>query len=644
MEEDPLQPWEAIPNARCPAAGSLEKALKNARTILSMEFCIPEYAYLSKDRRTCVSLRTSWDRWIKLCLERCKMHSRRKSRLTLALKSTKRLFDLPCKECDRGLMSKAKTEWRNHVARDVPLGDLPSVEDLEELRKAVRENLNGWGKRLEKVRRGEGAPALGEYIPDQQGCLELTRRDGGTLSCGVDDYLGDYSAVRLGVAKTKGKFRAVTMQSAEVKRVLTPVHNSLYDHITSFGWCVRGDVTNGDFESIVQDKREGELYISGDYSAATDNIYLPAVSVIVDEISKSPELSEKERSVLVGSFSNLRYKNSVLGLDGYHPIKRGSMMGNLISFPLLCLLNKSCFDIACDVRDGSDRCRIGRFNGDDCMFCGDNDFYQVWRRITSRYGLIVNEEKTGRSVRFLELNSQTFDAHRSRKIAKATLGFLRPARTEPADLLAEVVTGLVGFSQRNVLRVIVMLRHEIALRGVIGSLGCLSRWLRMQLVRKRWFRDAAAFGGAPTLERGVRRSVDVIVGRPPRGRFYDAITVASAREQRRCTNEWIGKRVRPLEVKLDRKAYFEARRSTPPHFGSRRFEWAGFRWAFVWPKFLYERCKELPIFHNGDRTWCEDHPFLTLRPRIVQVRLPLRRHFPPPVVLLLGVDNLPCLV
>lgn len=639
MREDRLLS-EVISNARCPAVGSLDKALKNACAVLSLEFSIPEYVYLPDGKRTCVSLRASWDRWIKLCLKRYSRHSRLGSRLRLALKSTKRIFDAPCKECDRGSASKAKREWRLHVSRDVPLSDLPSGIDLEELRKAVRENISGWDRRLEKERLTvEREPFLGEYVPDQQGCYEVPRGGGGTLSCGVSDYSGDWSAVRLGVAKTKGKFRAVTMQSAEVKRVLTPLHNALYDHITSFGWCVRGDVTKGDFEAIIGDRRPGELYISGDYTAATDNIYLPAVSVIVDEISKSPVLSEKERSVLLGSFSNLRYKNGLIG--DLQPIKRGSMMGNLISFPLLCLLNKSCFDIACNIRDGKDRSRKGRFNGDDCIFCGDEDFYRVWKSVTSRYGFIVNEEKTDRSPRWIDLNSQTYDAAGHRMVAKATLGFLCPLRSKPSEMLAEVVRGLVGFSQRNILNVVVMLRHEISLRGVLSSLGCLSRWLRMQLIRKRWFRDSAINGGAPTLEKGVRRNIEVIVDKPPRGKFYDMITAASAQLQRENTNEWIGKRVIPLEVKLDRETWYRSRRTFSEFSARRRFKWGKSRWAFVWPKPLFECIKDFPIFLNGTAKYCDDHPFLTIRHRIVEVASPLLCQFPPPVVLLMGVDNLP---
>jgi hypothetical protein len=637
MGEDRLRP-EVIPNVCCPAARSIGKALKDACAVLSMEFKIPEYIdrIPKGTRRTCVSLRTSMEEWMSECLKRRSVHWRRKRRLSLAFKSFKRLFDVSCRECDPLLSTEAKRKWEAHVGKDVPMSSLPSGGDLEELRQAVRENLSGWGRMLASARVESELPFLGEYVPDQQGCYEISRGDGGTLACAVSDYSGDWGAVRLGVAKTKGKFRVVTMQSAEVKRILAPVHNALYNHCTSYGWCVRGDVTGGDFRAIVRDRREGESFISGDYVAATDNIYLPAVQIIVDEIARSSELSEEERSVLVGSFTDLRYKKAIV-LDDHYAIKRGSMMGNLVSFPLLCLLNKSCWDIACNIR-GGDRRRIGRFNGDDCMFAGDRQFFGTWRGVTARYGLVVNEEKTEFSGRCLDLNSQTYDVHKSSMIAKATLGFLRPARSEPSDMLSEVVRGLVGFSRVHVLDVILKLRWEISLRGVMGSLGCLSPWLRKQLVRMRWFRSAALMGGCPIDEKGVDRAVPVSVARPPRARFLPLVSSAAARLQRDHTEEWMGKRVTPLSRKLVRPSRQWQRKALSSVSSRRRFEWIGLRWAFVWPTALLEVAKQYPsVFARHDTKWFDDHPFLTTRPHVVEVRKVYSIGVGPPCALLQGV-------
>ena len=598
---------------------------------MSMEFKIPHYLPRGA---SCLQIQIGWKEWTQRCLERYPCKGRTYQRLSMLIKSTKRLFDVSCNLCDKEASTKARAEWDRHVAEDVPLSLLPSEGHLNELRKRVRELLSGWGRRLEEKRVCSEEPFLGEYVPDVQGCFEVPAREGGTLACAPSEYSKDYSLVRRGVAKSKGKYRTVTMQSAGVKRVLTPVHNALYDHITRSGWCVRGDVTQGDFAVVASDLRDGESYISGDYSAATDNIYLPAVEVIVDEIAKTKELTAEERRILKGSFRNLRWK-SQSGVE--HPIKRGSMMGNLVSFPLLCLLNKACFDIACDIRDCKDRTRVGRFNGDDCMFCGDFDFMGTWRQVTSRYGLIVNEEKTGFSRLWLELNSQVFDVRKGNLVPKIVLSFLRPFQNSPGEILLDVIRGLSAYHLGNTLAVINMMQHEIALHGVRGSLSELSpRWLK-RLSKMRWFRAAALYGGAPVTEKGVDRDLPVTVGPPPRPCFVPFVNRCSAELQRSRVEQWIGKRVRPLEKKLDR-ASWHGTKLTPEH-ACRKYSRRGYKWAFVWPSVLLDFIQErYPSVLDSDiyTPWRDDHPFLVRRCRIFEERV--RKHFPPPSCLLPNAD------
>lgn len=602
-------------------------ALRRAIEIISWEFRIPD-DFVPRDRGIdCGLLKRRWNEWTRLLLERNRTQRRFGKRLSMLLKSCKRLFDAPCRICDKRASGDARSAWDAHVAKDVPVCDLPSGCDLDELRLAVRENISGWGRRLADARKSDEVPVLGEYVPDQQGCYENERRFGGTLGVSVSDYSGDWSAVRRGVAKTKGKFRTVTMQSAEVKRVLTPVHNALYSHITSYGWCVRGDVRKEDFAVVSEDVRPGESYISGDYVSATDNLYLPAVLVIVDEIAKSPDLSGLERDVLMGSFRNLRWR-SKSGV--FHPIKRGSMMGNLVSFPLLCLLNKACFDIACNIRDRGDRSRVGRFNGDDCIFCGDSEFFGTWRSVTRRYGLVVNEEKTDISRRWLDLNSQVYCVRSRVMVAKATLGFLRPPRHEPGSMLRSVIVGMRGFRCDSVKKAITMMRHEISLRGVLEDLGSLGPYWRDWLAKKRWFRAAAMLGGAQVIQRGEAREVPSVVGPPPRKRFYDFVTRVAAQLQRDNTEKWMGIRLRPAERKLDRCGYKQAMSKISPQELSRRFSWGGVKWAFVWPKPLFDVAKRFRIFGDVRRKWYDDHPFLHVVPVILASPLPKIFYPPPP--------------
>jgi len=184
---------------------------------------------------------------------------------------------------------------------------------------------------------------------DQNGCLEQTRFNGGTISVG-SGYYGNISELRVGVAKTKGKLRVVTMQSARVKRVLSPVHDALYDHLTSFGWCVRGDVLKSDFAAVVADVGKGESFISGDYSAATDNILPWVTEAVTSVLAECPDLTDEERGIMLAAVGDLHLMSKSRKTKTL--LTRKQMMGNLLSFPILCLINKACFDICCDLTWG----------------------------------------------------------------------------------------------------------------------------------------------------------------------------------------------------------------------------------------------------------------------------------------------------
>jgi hypothetical protein len=425
------------------------------------------------------------------------------------------------------------------------------------------------------------------------------------------------------------------MQSASVKRCLRPVHNALYDHISSFGWCVRGDVRREDYEAIYEDRRAGEDLISGDYSSATDMIYTFAVDAIVDVLAECPELTEKERSILVGSFSNLRW---VSRSGRFYPIKRGSMMGNLVSFPLLCLLNKACYDICCDITFGTGSGRVGRFNGDDCAFAGTAEFFALWRQVTSTFGLIVNEEKTGFESEWLELNSQPFSVRKGRLVDKPVISFLRPRRKEPGDLLTEVLEGIKTFKKSTRAWILnVAMRHEISLREISVS-NIPSQTLRYLLSRS-WFRRALQLGPAPVRTRGQARTVEMVVKNPPRSFFYPLIEQLSAKLQKECVEKWEGKKVQPLELTVDRRLFWLETKNVPTKNPSHLLIKGPLRWQFVWPKELYHFVSEhfpqvLLTDLDCQSLWLDDHHFLTTTCSLVGRRparwyLKMRQTFAP---------------
>jgi len=640
--------------ARCVAAGPIRRGLLKALRVVQLEFrLLGELPEISG--ATCLNLRKDWDRKVPLVM-RMPSSSKggktrrlvRMSKMSSALSSCKRIFDAPCKTCDHDRGITAKDEWAERMALTPDKVNTTWCHDpYWLLRRHVRSLAVGWGERLENARKecvagGVRRSESGVYIPDQQGCFETRQGEGGTLATDPSKTSSDDSLVRLGVAKTKGKLRVVTMQSARVKRVLTPVHNALYDHLSSFGWLVRGDVKKEDFLAVLSDRREGEAIISGDYESATDKIYLEAVDVIVDELSKDVCLTENERKVLRGSFQHLRWKNTCTG--AIKPIKRGSMMGNLVSFPLLCLLNKACFDIASDIGRGSGANRVGRFNGDDCLFAGDRKFFSLWKEVTATFGLCVNVEKTGYSNISADLNSQRFFLRRGQLAPKPVLSFFRPYREEPGCLLTEVLDGISSFrGEVKSLVVNCMMRHEIAVRQI--DLSNLSRREYQILSKKSWFRRALTDGPAPTRVRGEKRSVEMVVGPPPRASFYPLFDSMSKDVAGDMVSRWIGKTVKPERVTIDYAAYRE-RSSFSPSYQPPSFRVllrGPKKWSFVWPRPVYDFFKSYGdrvfVSENTRRSlWIDDHPCLhvsmeLVRSRFVRGSRNFRTYFGPPASL-----------
>jgi len=314
-------------------------------------------------------------------------------------------------------------------------------------------------------------------------------------------------------------------------------------------------------------------------------------------------------------------------------------MGNLVSFPLLCLLNKACFDIATDIYHGEGERRIGRFNGDDCLFAGSEGFFALWRRITGSYGLVVNEEKTGIEDHWADLNSQPCSSLRKGLNPKPVLGFLRPFQKQADSMLKDVCDSIKGL-RRDVQAWIlnVAMRHEISLRSLCVT--DLPKRTVQFLLKKSWFRRAIFLGPAPTKEMGVKRTPDIVVANPPYEELYEFVTQWGRLEKKKFVEAWEGVPLHggaphptlpgmvikggPHQVLLDSKNFIENNKGvpTPPQKKTLGVE---VFWQFVWPseayQFISERYPEWILTDEDCLNTSEltDHPFLQPKTRFVEI-------------------------
>jgi len=639
----------------CRVCSSAQRTVKNLRfvsQVLGRESLVRE-DFIASGPVNCESLQRQWKEWTAACAK--KLRGEKAFVFANAVKGTKTLFDEPCSQvdpkwnCDVRAGRIAREEWCDRALNrgsDRPGKEIttePAV--LLDIRRRTRKII---GRKWFKERKGV-------YVPDQQGCFEFERGLGGTLSVPVGEIGGsedraeafydsiglpdkaradlhaamedgheipedaeEVSWCRLGTAKQKGKLRVVTMQTSIMKDVLRPVHESAYNRLSRRPWLVRGDVTKSHFESLRRGLHPGFDLISGDYEASTDNLHKDAVLAVVETLAE--DLPPREAGLFVRSF-----RDCCVNIEGRiaFPVVRGSMMGNLGSFVVLCILNRICFERALNLA-GYPADHPSLLNGDDILYPGESGLYYSWLHSTSEVGFVINRSKTMRSKKYGDLNSQTYRYDRSRKVLKLCFGFLgSDAWKEPVGSLATPLFELCSqlrFSTATWLLVAFPVRRLLA--RVLPPLSSIpSRWWNF-LVKKGWFRGLLDRADPEPVKTGVERKVPFVLGPPIHSTPYleSRIREASDRYVNHLVNEWRGVAVRPIKQKI-----------THPTFSKVRSKFYMTRTISCWKRLwvapvleaVYNCCPEILI--SGAPKWVIDQPGLESEYRLV--RRPIRFPF-----------------
>jgi hypothetical protein len=203
--------------------------------------------------------------------------------------------------------------------------------------------------------------------------------------------------VKFSVAPCDGKMRAVTVMSSTAQ-VLKPLHRLLYDHISKFDWLLRGEAKPSVFSSFT--RRDGEVFVSGDYESATDHLPVTVAEIILAVARRTSRLVPG--SVWDVAMSYLRVQ--IVYPDGITAPATRQLMGSLLCFPLLCLQNYFAFRW---IFPASVPVRI---NGDDIVFRASREAYQRWASFVSSVGLRLSPGKTMVHRTFFSLNSTFFRA------------------------------------------------------------------------------------------------------------------------------------------------------------------------------------------------------------------------------------------
>nr|UYL94591.1 MAG: RNA-dependent RNA polymerase [Botourmiaviridae sp.] len=242
------------------------------------------------------------------------------------------------------------------------------------------------------------------------------RKDGGSYAYWEgrrDDYLNAIGSDVIHepifmVAKDAGKPRPLFKNDPSYL-TLKPLHSFLYDTLSSHRWLLRGPPSRGRLRR--SGFTETGSMLSADFSSATDNLPIEVSEAIIDELSFlscnaiQPYLAEARKS---------------LRPDPGFEVTTGQFMGNLLSFPLLCLQNYIATRWV-DDRVGTSPPRL--INGDDLLVQCDEIWCEEYRKCAPLLGFTLNEKKTSYAS-FATINS-CYYSRTLREIPFARLGALK---------------------------------------------------------------------------------------------------------------------------------------------------------------------------------------------------------------------------
>lgn len=248
-------------------------------------------------------------------------------------------------------------------------------------------------------------------------CMKFTPSDKSTSEDNVDDYWAgrrdeyedltmtnnaflNYTnsnpVVKQTIISDGGKLRSIT-KNAPLHQILHPLHKTIYDQLSKFECILRGPPNS----EILCDRLGAlhckEKYYSVDYTNATDNLSQEVASYTLDCILKKCSYVPDS----VAFFAKRSIYNTIEMEEFSFKQRRGQLMGNLLSFPLLCLQNI----IATTYKTGICKFII---NGDDLVFRATEKKAALFFSNVKKIGLETSPGKCFVSKKFLAINSSYF--------------------------------------------------------------------------------------------------------------------------------------------------------------------------------------------------------------------------------------------
>lgn len=334
---------------------------------------------------------------------------------------------------------ESKRCW-NEMSSELELDSMKKHKALLTSEKSISQPAKNWIERATDVVIPPGTKYFERpCVPTWSASFETSRSEGGNHSAVLGEGkvfdLNDLGQVKKYSDDLEYRLFCRAMEeSNDVKyqaipepgkyRVITVGREAIYSSMRSFQgflinmWksCSLGTMTDHVMDQILRlCDEKGEIYFSGDYDSATDALSMEATSACLERILKNigqcnTLMGAMARKCLGAAY--IHYPDGSVVLQ-----TRGQLMGNPLSFTLLCIINLSTFMRTFTITGRHDpRLKRVLINGDDILFKGQKHDGNRWREAADDVGLIVNEAKTYESSRWALINSIFVDMVNKKKI------------------------------------------------------------------------------------------------------------------------------------------------------------------------------------------------------------------------------------
>lgn len=226
------------------------------------------------------------------------------------------------------------------------------------------------------------------------------------------------------------KVRTITAMGAMSSYFAKPLQKALWQYLKAFPCfhLISRMVSQNDLQNLCArhtaffDKPENDDiewdFVSGDYSAATDNLHIEATKILLEEVKAKVDLVDHP---LFPHWDEILLEQ-VLSYPDFTRIdpvlqENGQLMGSILSFPFLCILNLfTFFESLPNLQQTqilSGKIKIQSLpvlvNGDDIAFRANPEMVSRWKASAASIGFELSLGKNFIHPRFFTINSQPFE-------------------------------------------------------------------------------------------------------------------------------------------------------------------------------------------------------------------------------------------